>query len=115
MFTRTFALPSGPRVGLRLAMPRDAARVARLLADQGVQASELEVRRMLTYDPSRRRVALAFAPVEGREVLVGVAGIDLDPGADVDTLVIDESLTGGLGEFLVGVMRDRAARARRVA
>ena len=111
VFTRTFALPSGPRVRLRLAMPSDAKRVAALLLERGIDASELEVRRMLAYDPSRRRVACAFAPVDGRETLVGVAAIDLDPGAEVDTLVIDERLTGGLGELMVSVLAARAARA----
>jgi hypothetical protein len=115
VFTRTFALPDGPRVGLRLAMPRDAERVACLLRERGVEASELDLRRLLTYDPSRRRVVLAFAPVEGRDVLVGIAAIDLAPGADVDTLVVDEDLAGGIGPFLGAVVRDRAARSRRVA
>lgn len=115
VFTRTFALPGGPRVRLRLAMPRDAERVACLLRERGIEASELEVRRMLTYDPSRRRVALAFAPLEGRETLVGLAAIDLAPDAEVDTLVVDERLTDGLGPFLAGVLRERAARTRRVA
>jgi hypothetical protein len=115
VFTRTFALPSGPRVRLRLAQPADRERIACLLRERGVEASDLDIRRLIAYEPSTRRVACAFAPVDGRETLVGVAAIDLEPGATVDTLVIDERLTDGLGELMVGVLTERAARSRRVA
>ena len=73
--------------------------------------SDLDVGRLLTYDPSRRRVACALAPIDGRETLVGIAAIDLTPTAEVDTLVVDEPLTEGLGELLVDVLTTRAARA----
>lgn len=115
VFSRTFALPAGPRVRLRLAVSADAGHVARLLAKRGVVATELDVRRLVTYDPTRRRVACAFAPLDGRETLVGVAAIDLEHGAAVDTLVVDERLTDGLGELMVSVLSERAARSRRVA
>lgn len=111
MFNRTFALPSGPRVRIRLAGPSDRAAVARLLAGRGVECSDLEVRRLLSYDPSRRRVSCALAPIDGRETLVGIAAIDLVPGAEVDTLVVDERLTDGLGEVLGEVLTTRASRA----
>ena len=115
VFTRTFALPAGPRVRLRLAVSSDREPVRRLLAERGIDATELELRRLLQFDPARRRVACAFAPVDGRETLVGVAAIDLEPEASVDTLVVDERLTDGLGELMVGVLGERAARSRRVA
>lgn len=115
MFTRTFALASGPRVRLRLAMPSDRERIEWLLRERGVAASELDVRRLLAFDPARRRVACAFAPLDGRDALVGVAAIDLEPGAEVDTLVVDERLTDGLGELMVDVLTQRAARSRHVA
>jgi hypothetical protein len=115
VFTRTFAPASGPRVRLRLARPADGPRVACLLRERGLEATELDVRRLLTFDPARRRVACAFAPIDGKETLVGVAAIDLEPDAEVDTLVVDERLTDGLGELLAGVLTERAARSRRVA
>ena len=111
MFNRTFALPSGPRVRIRLATRADRTAVARLMADRGVVVSDLEVLRLLTYDPTRRRVACALAPVDGRETLVGIAAMDLRPDAEVDTLVVDERLTDGLGEVLTGVLAGRASRA----
>ena len=111
MFTRTFALPSGPRVRLRLAAATDRERVRCLLTERGVEATELDVRRLLAYDPARRRVVCAFAPVDGRETLVGVAAIDLHPGAEVDTLVVDERLTEGLGDLLAAALRGRTREA----
>lgn len=115
VFTRTFPLASGPRVRLRLAVPSDRERLERLLRERGVEVSELDVRRLLAFDPARRRVTCAFAPIDGRDTLVGVAAIDLERGAEVDTLVVDERLTGGLGELMVSVLTERAARSRRVA
>ena len=116
MFARTHALPSGPRVGLRLARPSDAERVACLLRDRGMADADFAARRLLRYDPSQRSVIAAFAPVDGADTLVGVAAIDHEPGAELDTLVVDERLTQGLGELLVHTLRERAgSRTRRVA
>jgi hypothetical protein len=61
-------------------------------------------------------VIAAFAPLDGAESLVGIAAIDHEPGAEVDTLVVDERLTRGLAELLVRALSERAASlARRVA
>ena len=115
MFTRTFPIESGPRVRLRLAVPSDAGQVARLLQSRGVAATELDVRRLLSYDPTRRRVACALAPLDGRETLVGIAAIDLRTDALVDTLVVDARYEDGLAELLVDTLLERAARTRPAA
>jgi hypothetical protein len=74
------------------------------------------VHRLLGVRPDQRLVLAAFAPVDGCERLVGVGAIDLDADAEVDTLVVDERLTDGLGQLLGEVLRGRAAaHARRVA
>jgi hypothetical protein len=113
---RTYALPSGPRVRLRLARPADARAVAALLAGRGVEAGDIEIRRLLAFDPSRRAVICAFAPLDGAETLVGVGGIDLHEDAAPDTVIVDERLTDGLGVLLGEVLARRArAHARRVA
>jgi hypothetical protein len=114
VFTRTFELESGPRVRLRLARPSDRAAVEALLRGRGVVATELDVRRLLAYDPVRRRVYAAFAPLDGTDTLIGLGAIDLDPDAEVDTLVVDDGQTSGLGDVLVRVLRAQAA-TRRVA
>jgi len=113
---RTYPLAAGPRVHLRLARRGDRDRVRALLAGRGVGASQLEVLRLLTYDPAERAVLCAFAPLDGAETLVGIGAIDLRDGAEPDTLVVDERLTQGLGELLGALLRGRAAeRAHRVA
>src|SRR3954470_5808811 len=101
MFSRTFPIAAGPRVRLRLARPSDGGRVACLLRERGMSDQTFGVRRLLRYDPTRRSVIAAFAPIDGGDVLVGVAAIDHAPDAEVDTLVVDERLTDGLGELLV--------------
>jgi hypothetical protein len=113
---RTFPLPAGPRVRLRLARRADAAGVRALLSGRGVAAGEHEVLRLLAHDPAERIVLCAFAPLEGADTLVGLGAIDLSPGAEPDTLVVDERLTAGLGEVLGGVLSERArTRSRRAA
>jgi N-acetylglutamate synthase-like GNAT family acetyltransferase len=114
VFNRTHALPAGPSVRLRLARMADYAGIERLLQQRGAEAFELGLRRLLRFDPSRRTVIAAFAPVDGVETLVGVAAIDHRPDAEVDTLVVDERLTDGLGEVLVQALTDRSrSRTRR--
>ena len=115
-FTRTYALPGGPRVRLRLARRADRLPVHILLIGRGVDASDLDVERLLSYDPARRLVLCAFAPYGGEERLVGIGAIDLAHDAEVDTLVVDERLTDGLGPLLAEVLEARArAHRSRVA
>ena len=110
---RTFPVPGGPPVRLRMAGPSDRALLAALLERRGLPASELELRRLLAFDPARRHVLCALAPVDGTEVLAGFGAIDLGEDAP-DALVIDERFTPGLGEVLGRVLVERA-RPRRVA
>ena len=110
---RTFPVPGGPPVRLRMAGPSDRALLAGLLERRGLPASELELRRLLAFDPARRHVLCALAPVDGTEVLAGFGAIDLGEDAP-DALVIDERFTPGLGEVLGRVLVERA-RPRRVA
>ncbi len=113
---RTHPLENGPRVRLRLAWRGDAQAVADLLARRGLYASELEISRLLAFDPARRVVLCAFAPIDGQETLVGIGAIDLGRPADPDTLVVDERLAGGLATLLGAALEGRArAHGRRVA
>ena len=115
-FARTHPLPGGPPVRLRLARRSDAPAVRDLLAGRGIAASEVEIARLLAFDPAARAVICACAPVDGRETVVGIGAIDLKAGAEVDTLVIDEARTDGLGELLGEVLQRRAeGHASRVA
>ena len=110
--SRTHGLPNGPRVRLRLARPGDHAVVRALLLCTGVDASAFQVTRLLGFHPARRVVLAAVAPVDGTETLVGIGAIDLDPAADVDTLVVDPHLTVGLAPVLRDALLRRARGTR---
>ena len=110
---RTFPVPGGPPVRLRLAGPSDRAPVTALLQARGVPADELDVRRLLAYDPARRHVLCALAPLDGSEVLAGIGAIDFGAEAP-DVLVIDERFSPGLSDVLGRVLVERS-RARRAA
>lgn len=112
MLTRTHAPSRGPRVRLRLARPSDAAAAVDLLADHGLEANEMELRRLLSYDPTRRTVICAFAPIDDHETLVGLGAIGLRADAEVETLIADRAV----GRLLSRVLRERAvSHGRRVA
>ena len=116
LLSRSYALPYGPRVRLRLARRSDLPAIRALLDRRGVAASELSLDRLVRYDPRRRAVMCASALVGGAETIVGIGAIDLSHGAEPDTIVVDERLTDGLGELLAAVLVRRAeAHARRAA
>jgi hypothetical protein len=116
LLTRTYELAAGPRVRLRLARRSDLRALRALLEQRGVEATELELERLLRYHPGRRTVICATAPVDGTELLVGVGAIALEPDAEPDTIVVDERLTDGLGDLLYRALVGRArAHGRRVA
>lgn len=113
---RTHILPSGPAVRLRLARRADLDALRALVRSRGAEPLELALLRLLTYDPTRRLVLAASAPIDGHDTLVGLGAIDLTEGAEVDSLIIDERLTEGLGELLMSVLDERAAaHTQRVA
>jgi hypothetical protein len=93
---RTFPVPGGPHVRLRLAGPSDRA---------SVQA-------LLEFDPGRRRVLAAFALLDGHDTLVGIGSIENGEDAP-DILVVDERLSA-LSHVLGRVLVERA-RVRRAA
>ncbi len=107
-FSRTHPLEDGPSVHLRLARRGDLNAVLALLAGRGVEATALEVLRLLSYDPALRAVLCAYAPIDGRETLVGLAGCDLRRGAELDTLVVDARVSAALARLLSEALHARA-------
>lgn len=116
LLSRYYRLPSGGTVRLRLARRSDVPALRELFSGRGVEATDLDLTRLVRYDPWSRVVVCACAAVAGREELAAVGAIDLELGAEPDTLVVDEHFADGLGELLGSALRDRAeAHARRVA
>ena len=92
---------------LRLPSPADAPAVADLYLRCGRKAGELELARLLRFDPRSRLVIAATALVDARETTVGIGSIALEDDAP-DTVVVDEGLSDGLGELLSGALIGRA-------
>ena len=116
LLSRSYALPAGPRVRLRLARRSDLPAIRELLERRQVAAGDLALSRLVRYDPRLRAVLCATTPLGGTETVVGVGAIDLQADAEPDTIVVDERLTQGLGELLASALVQRArAHARRVA
>ena len=72
------------------------------------------MRRLLAFDPARRHVLCAFAPLDGAETLVGFGAIDLRRGRPTRSSSTSGS-RGGLGDVLGRVLIERARRAARAA
>jgi hypothetical protein len=106
---RTFPVPGGPPVRLRMAGPSDRRHIKDLLERRAVPATDLDVQRLLAFDPARRHVLCAFAPLDGQETLMGLGAIDIGEDAP-DVLVVDARLAGGLAELLGRVLVERARR-----
>jgi len=116
LLSRTYELPAGPRVRLRFARRSDVPGLRALLAQRGIEPSELELSRLVRYDPQQRAVICATAPIGGTELIVGVGAIALEKEAPPEWLVVDEALTDGLADLLASALVGRArAHARRVA
>ena len=110
---RTFPVPGGPPVRMRMAGPSDRPLVAGRLERRGLAPDDIDVRRMLAFDPARRHVLCALAPHDGGEVLAGLGAIDFGEDAP-DVLVVDDRFAPGLGELLGRVLMERS-RSRRAA
>jgi hypothetical protein len=106
----THSLPEGTRVGLRLARARDEAPLKALLARAGAEYNDLDVARLVRFDPRQRMVICASQLFDGTELVVGLGAIWLD-GDRPELLVADDRL----GEQLRALMSDslrELARAR---
>jgi hypothetical protein len=108
---RTFPVPGGPPVRMRMAGPSDRPLVAALLERRGLSADDIDVRRMLAFDPARRHVLCALAPLDGAEVLAGLGAIDFGED-DPDVLVVDERFGPALAELLGRVLIERSRSSR---
>jgi hypothetical protein len=107
LLARTYLLPRGPRVRLRLARAGDERAIRALAGEHGVEADSLELERLLRFDRSRI-VICATALVGAGEVLVGFGAIELEPWAEPDPVLVDERSTDGLRDLLGAALTGRA-------
>src|SRR2546429_3754928 len=96
LLSRSYELPSGPRVRLRLARPTDLPGIRTLLAERGLPATEIGLERLVRYEPRRRAVICATAPLDGTEAAAGVGAVVLEPHAAPDILGVDRHVTDRL-------------------
>ncbi len=92
-------LPEGTRLRLRLPQVRDRAGLVDLLTRLGLEADELDVARILRFDPRGRTVICATVWTGTAETMAGIVAGAKD-GRGPDLLVADERLTPGVGEAL---------------
>jgi hypothetical protein len=111
LLARTYELPNRQRVRLRLARRSDLPGLEALLAQRGIEPSALALARLVRYDPQRRVVLCATAPIAGTEAVVGVGAIERGGRRpEPDTIVVDERVTEGLPELLHAALVGRAGR-----
>lgn len=104
-----YKLRDGLLVRLRLARSSDAAAVKRLLEAEGVGGSDLEITRLVHFDPRRRYVVCATGLVDKTETLLGVGAITFDRDApQPDLLVVAEGFQSELGPLLTRALTDAA-------
>lgn len=117
LLARHYALPTGPRVCLRLVRPRDQAGIRDLFDAHGRLVDDLELTRLVTFDLMRRLVLVATALIDTSEKVVGVGAIELgEEASGGPTLVlVDDDRTEGLDDLLADALIGHAsaiARAR---
>lgn len=98
---------------LRMVTPRDAAALTALLRARGLDPEELEVGRLVRFDPRRRLVVCATALIDSREVMLGIGAVELEPyhqNARPYLLVVDREQTEGLDTLLERALVGRAAQ-----
>jgi hypothetical protein len=106
LLARTYPLPGGPRVRLRLPQSSDADEIQALASRR---LTDLELARLLRFDPRQRLVICATALIDGSDRVVGVGAIDLDRVQDGPEVVTsDRASLEGLGDLLRKALVGRA-------
>ena len=107
-------LPNGRRVRLRLPHASDGPGLRALLERTGLQADDLTLARLRSFDPLGRVCLVATTLVNRTEVIVGLAAGDRF--ADhADLVVADALIAPGTAELLEDALYLHGQRARRAA
>jgi hypothetical protein len=102
LLARYYTLPRGPRVCLRLVRRRDADGIRRLCERAGLPLDQLELARLVSFDPGTQIVLCGTALIDSAETVVGIGVIELGEGRElVPRLVVaDPERTEGLARLL---------------
>ena len=92
---------------LRMVGPRDAGAIRSLLSHQGLDLDELELARLVRFDPRCRAVVCASALIGPTETIVGIGAIDLD-GQTPDLVLVDNEAGEDLRQLVVSALVSRA-------
>lgn len=111
LLARTYPLPGGQRVRLRLLRHADAPGVRDLLERVGLTVDDLQLKRLGRFDPRRRAVIAAVSLGAGGESLLGLGSIELGPRSQPELVVIDPDCGEELEGLLVNALLARARRA----
>jgi hypothetical protein len=115
MLARSYHLPRGPRVCLRLGRISDRWGVAELLRRHDPALAQVDVARLLRADPREHLVVVATALVDRRNQVIGIGAIDLNPSTPERPwlVVTDEEMTDGLKELIEDALIGRVRALRR--
>lgn len=109
MMAHSFTLPGGTRVRLRLARARHEPSVRALVARTDAECSELDIARLVRFDPRERMVICVL--LDTSEVVVGLGAISFDSDRP-ELLLVDEQVGEELNELLSSSLHElRRARA----
>ena len=106
---------------MRVARSSDVAPIRELLArrDGGEHPAgdDLEIARLVSFDPRQRCVLTATALIDGGERMVGVGSITLDGDPDSEprpeVVVVDPQVPDAVGTLLAGALVGRAGALAR--
>lgn len=110
----TTTLSSGLRLRLRMPQRFDTARLRALFERTGLLADDLQISRVLRFDPRERVAVVATALVGRSEEIVGLAVSDRF-AETADLVLGDEVQAPGVSAFLQDALRAHGQRARRSA
>jgi hypothetical protein len=116
LLARWYTLSGEMRVRLRLAQVRDAPAIRALFERGGLEPDELELARLVRFDPRRRLVICASTLLDASETILGVAATQLER-QEPDLLFVDGAAGEELRELLSRALlsRARAIADRRAA
>jgi hypothetical protein len=106
-------LENGLRVRLRMARSSDLIHIRGLLSRVRRSPGDLELARLVQFDPRRQCVLCATALIDSMETLVGVGSIALtgEGLAEPDALIVGPEHAEAVAELLTAALVSRAAQA----